>query len=166
MNQDQRDQTVQSLIDWFLHVGQDDSYYQGEGGVVHARRDAEALYRSVVAPLLAERDEVACMQGCDATPRDPAIRPTAGQMLHQLHGIPPAEQVGFMQRMLDASEAAVSCFTRDHEGRLAHRDQLMVEVSRLRREVEFEANGADTFSGADAVAERIAQRTLGGEHRD
>lgn len=31
---------------------------------------------------------------------------------------------------------------------------LVREVDRLRREVEFEANGATTFSGADAVAER------------
>jgi polyhydroxyalkanoate synthesis regulator phasin len=32
-------------------------------------------------------------------------------------------------------------------------DQLRREVGRLRREVAFEANGADTFSGADAIAE-------------
>jgi hypothetical protein len=29
-------------------------------------------------------------------------------------------------------------------------DKLLDEIARLRREVEFEANGADTFSGADA----------------
>lgn len=33
-------------------------------------------------------------------------------------------------------------------------DGLRREVKRLRREVEFEANGANTFAGADAVAER------------
>jgi hypothetical protein len=36
------------------------------------------------------------------------------------------------------------------------RDQLAdatAEIERLRREVEFEANGADTFSGADAGSE-------------
>jgi hypothetical protein len=74
------------------------------------------------------------------------MRPTAGQMLHQLHGMSQADQVGFMQRMIDASETAVHCFTRDHEGRLGHRDQLMIEVSRLRREVEFEANPEEFYA--------------------
>lgn len=56
MNQDQQaDQAVQAIADWFRHVDQD-GYYGGEPGAVHALRDARALYRSVVAPLLAERD--------------------------------------------------------------------------------------------------------------
>lgn len=33
---------------------------------------------------------------------------------------------------------------------------LRVEMARLRREVEFEATGADTFAGADVIAERRA----------
>jgi hypothetical protein len=32
-------------------------------------------------------------------------------------------------------------------------EPLLAEVARLRREVEFEACGADTFSGADAAVE-------------
>lgn len=88
-----------------------------------------------------DMDRTGCFAGCDPTPRDPATRPTPGQMLHQLHDMDAAEQVDFMQRMLDASDTAVWCFTRDHEGRLAHRDELMIEVSRLRRELEFELCG-------------------------
>ena len=39
----------------------------------------------------------------------------------------------------------------------ARADAAELEVARLRREVEFEACGADNFSGADALAEAVPQ---------
>ena len=41
----------------------------------------------------------------------------------------------------------------EHQKRWEELDEARLEIERLRREVEFEANGADTFSGADAGSE-------------
>lgn len=43
-----------------------------------------------------------------------------------------------------------------HNARGREMHALRVEVTRLRREVEFEARGANTFAGADAVADAAA----------
>lgn len=53
---------------------------------------------------------------------------------------------------IDRQQHVISLLN-DTEHAEKENDQLRREVRRLRREVEFEALGADTFSGADAVAE-------------
>ena len=152
MNQDQlRDQTVQAIVDWFLHVGQDDNYYRGEAGLVHARRDATDLYRSVVAPLLAERD----------AERDNAI--TVGDRLGW-RLVEAQEQVKLL-KWLHAEASFWLALDRDeHESAEAldvfHRRAVYAEqryewakreIQRLRREVELEANGGNNFSDADRL---------------
>lgn len=105
--------------------------------------DDEALKWTEVAGRHAEELERGCMHGCDATPRHPAVRPTPGQMLHQLHAMDAEAQRGLVGRMLESQEAAMACYAHGHEERLAEADELRIETSRLRREVEFEAHGTN-----------------------
>lgn len=120
-------------------------------------------------------EELNCMAGCDTTPRDPAAMPTPGQLLHRLHTLDAEGQLDLVGRMLESQEAAHRCFVYGHDARLVEASTLAekrlvaredwkarclaaeLEVDRLRREVEFEACGADTFSGADALAEAVPQ---------
>lgn len=105
---------------------------------------------------MAEEQNAGCMEGCDRTPRDPAMRPTAGQMLHQLHDMSPADQVAFMQRMLDASETAVRCFTHDHEGRLLRDDYERSVLLWLHAEAVWQRDQLD--------AEALKWTEVAGEH--
>jgi hypothetical protein len=86
---------------------------------------------------------------------------TPGQLLHRLHSLDSEGQMDLAGRILESQEAASRCFVHNHDARIAEwdervqqllwqRDGVRViadhfarECDRLRREVEFEAKGAN-----------------------
>lgn len=79
------------------------------------------------------------MEGCDRTPRAPEEMPNPGQLLHSLHTKSREDQLDAAQRMLDASDSAVRCFTRDHEGRLLRDDEERALLLWLHAEAVWKA---------------------------
>src|SRR5690349_12307808 len=98
---------------------------------------------------MADEENTGCLAGCDRTPRAPEVMPTPGQLLHSLHTKSREEQLDSAQRMLDASDSAVRCFTRDHERRLARDDEERALLLWLHAEAvwiaQHESDNADQW---------------------
>lgn len=135
MNQDQlRDQVAEAIVQY--GAGQFVSSINGKTGV-DVEAAARAVVREVVAPLLADLEAKLTGAQLDILER--------GKKIDRLSLI--AATHLFDGEILSEREAI--------------RTELIVQFSeenaRLRREVEFWANGADTFSGADELAEGGSQ---------
>jgi hypothetical protein len=59
------------------------------------------------------------------TTPDEGVRLTPEQLLARLDEMPDDQRLDFARRMLGASGEAMRCFALDHEGRIAHADDLI-----------------------------------------
>ncbi len=94
-----------------------------------------------------DMDQPGCLAGCDRTPRDEAAQPTPGQLLHSLHLMGREDQLDAAQRILVASDEAMRCFTRNHEGRLARDDDERALLLWLHAEAVWLARYEDEDDG-------------------
>lgn len=58
--------------------------------------------------------------GADGSAREPAVRPSTGQLWYRLLSLPVADRLALLGLFLDDADAAYRCVAMDHEGRLTH----------------------------------------------
>lgn len=63
--------------------------------------------------------------GADGTEREPAVRPSAGQLWYRLLSLPVADRFALLTRFLDDADTAHRCFAMDHVGTLEHDKQRL-----------------------------------------